>query len=127
MRFLIDECLCHDLVETAVDSGYEAHHVDFLQLKGTSDRALMPRIIEGDFTFVTNNAADFRRLFAMAELHEGLVILLPNVRRELQVELFAAVLADLLRDGDVVNQAIEADFEDGNEPVVRVDRYDLSA
>lgn len=126
MRFLIDECCCHDLVAAAIDGGYEAHHIDRLDLKGTADRDLMPRIIADSFTFVTNNAVDFRRLFATEELHAGLVILLPNVRRALQVKLFAAVLADLAADDDVVNKAIEADFTDASCAAVCVNRYDLS-
>ena len=41
-----------------------------------------------DFVFVTNNASDFRRLYAAAPLHARLVILLPMVGRDLQRELF---------------------------------------
>lgn len=39
----------------------------------------MPRIIEEDFTFVTNNARDFRKLYAKEDLHAGLVIIVPQV------------------------------------------------
>lgn len=31
-------------------------------LSGETDWALMPRIVEGNFTFVTNNARNFRKL-----------------------------------------------------------------
>ncbi len=39
----------------------------------------MPRIIGGDFTFVTNNASDFRRLYTQQPLHADLVIIVPQV------------------------------------------------
>ncbi len=119
MRFLIDECLCHELVAAAHEDGHEAYHVDWLGLKGSSDPGLMPRIIAEDHCFVTNNAADFRRLFALEPLHAGLVILLPNVRPAHQVELFAAVLADLRLDNDLVNKRIEVTFGDDGVELVR--------
>ena len=64
MRFLIDECLHTSLVVVAREHGHEASHVNWLGLRGETDWGLMPRIIEGDFTFVTNNAKDFRKLYA---------------------------------------------------------------
>jgi hypothetical protein len=33
----------------------------------------MPRILDEDFTFVTNNARDFRKLYTREELHAGLL------------------------------------------------------
>lgn len=36
-------------------------------------------IIADDLTLVTNNARDFRRLFAREPLHAGLVIIVPQV------------------------------------------------
>lgn len=125
MRFLIDENLCHDLVATANDAGHEAHHVDWLDLKGTKDPRLMPRIVAEDFTFVTNNAADFRKLFTLEALHAGLVILLPSVRRARQIELFKAVLRDIAVDGDMVNKMIEVWFADDGE-TIETERRDLA-
>ena len=48
-----------------------------------------------NFTFVTNNARDFRKLYAKEELHAGLVIIVTQVLPVRQRELFDAVLADL--------------------------------
>ena len=36
---------------------------------------------DGDFILVTNNASDFRQLYAAQPLHAGLVILIPAVNR----------------------------------------------
>jgi len=38
----------------------------------------MAPIREDEFTFVTNNARGFRKLYAKEEIHAGLVILIPN-------------------------------------------------
>ncbi|WP_244514672.1 DUF5615 family PIN-like protein [Ensifer sp. LCM 4579] len=78
MKFLIDECLHTSLVAVAQAHGHDCFHVNWLGLSGETDWDLMPRIIEGDFTFVTNNARDFRKLYAKEELHTGLVIIVPQ-------------------------------------------------
>lgn len=39
----------------------------------------MPRIVADDYTFVTNNARDFRKLYAKEALHAGLLIIVPQV------------------------------------------------
>jgi len=61
MKFLIDECLSLDLVEVAVNSGFpESSHVVWMGKAGWKDWQLKPFILEGDWTFVTRNSADFR-------------------------------------------------------------------
>lgn len=113
MRFLVDECLHTSLVVVATDRGHEAHHVNWLGLSGTADRDLMPRIIDGDYTFVTNNAADFRRLHGRADLHAGLVIFVPQVAPDMQRRLFGALLDTFAPDEQMVNEAIEILIDDG--------------
>lgn len=78
MKFLIDECLHTSLVAVAQERGHDCFHVNWLGLSGETDWDLMPRIVEEDFTFVTNNARDFRKLYAKEELHAGLVIIVPQ-------------------------------------------------
>ena len=63
MRFLIDECVHESLVGVAHAAGCEAMHVNHLGLSGKPDWALGERIVEGEFTFVTNNRVDFIGLF----------------------------------------------------------------
>jgi len=81
VNLLIDERLHASLVEVAVERGHEATQVNYRGLSGVQDWNLMAPIQEGGFTFVTNNAKDFRRLYAQEEIHAGLVILIPNVPR----------------------------------------------
>ena len=120
MKFLIDECLHTSLTEVEAERGHEGHHVVWLGLSGEADWDLMPRIVENNFTFVTNNAADFRKLYAREDVHAGLVIIVPQVRPALQRELFEAVL-DTLAGGDhPINEVFEVWIE--NDEIV-IDRY----
>ena len=73
----------------------------FRRLGGETDWDLMPRIVDGDFTFVTNNARDFRKLYAQEELQAGRVIIVAQVLPVRQREPADVVLeefaADILR------------------------------
>src|SRR4051794_15876405 len=57
----------------------------------------------GDFVLVTNNASDFRQLYAAQPLHAGLIILIPAVNRVVQQRLFKATLDELALVGEPVN------------------------
>ena len=122
MNFLIDECLHTSLVEVAVERGHEATHVNYRGLGGVQDWNLMAPIREGDFTFVTNNAKDFRRLYAREEVHAGLMILIPNVPPTEQRMLFDAALDELAAGPGLVNEALEVTVVEGE---IEITRYEL--
>ena len=122
MNFLIDECLHTSLVEVAVERGHVATHVTYRGLSGVQDWNLMAPIREGEFTFVTNNAKDFRRLYAQEDIHAGLVILIPNVPPIEQRELFEAALDDLVVAPGLINEAHEVWIVEGD---IQITRYDL--
>lgn len=124
MKFLVDECLHTSLVAVAEARGYEARHVNWLGLSGETDWNLMPRIIAEDLTFVTNNARDFRKLYAREELHAGLLIIVPQVAPDKQRQLFDALLEELGGDAILVNEVIEIALEDD---VAVITRYDIPA
>jgi predicted nuclease of predicted toxin-antitoxin system len=109
MRFLIDECLHESLLSVAHAAGFEAAHVNYLGLSGQSDWAIALRIRADEFTFVTNNRADFIRLFAKLEVHRGLIILIPNVVPALQRALFQAAI-DYSAGSDLLNTVIEVNL-----------------
>lgn len=109
MKFLIDECLHTSLVTLAHDAGHGCEHVNFLGLGGHKDWQLMTRIRGEDYTFVTNNRTDFTALYAKAELHAGLVIILPNVTPSRQRELFRAALSHIGKR-DLINAVLEVDL-----------------
>jgi hypothetical protein len=56
---------------------------------------------------VTNNAADFRSLYAREELQSGLVIVVPNLDRATQLGLFRFALSRLAEVADLVNKVLE--------------------
>jgi hypothetical protein len=104
------------------DSGHECFDVNWLGLSGETDWDLMPRIVAEDYTFVTNNARDFRKLFAKQELHAGLIIIVPQVLPRLQRELFDLALKDLADRGEMINEVMEISIE-GDEALLA--RYHL--
>jgi predicted nuclease of predicted toxin-antitoxin system len=116
LRFLIDECLHPTLADVAHGAGHEAHHVNFLGLASTKDHDLMPRILEGDFVFVTNNAADFRRLYQAQAIHAGLVIIVPQTPPTQQRALFLAAMEEIGPDNGLINEALEV-LIDGDEVI----------
>ncbi|XUY29962.1 DUF5615 family PIN-like protein (plasmid) [Agrobacterium sp. rho-8.1] len=122
MKFLVDECLHTSLVAVAQEHGHDCFHVNWLGPSGETDWDLMPRIVAEDFTFVTNNARDFRKLHAREDLHAGLVIIVPQVLPVQQRELFTLVLQELGGSPDLVNEVIEIAI-DGEEALLT--RYAL--
>lgn len=82
----------------------------------------MQEVARDDWVIVTNNAIEFRGRYSELELHPGVLFLLPNVRRVLQAELLLGALAEIERDPDLVNQALDVSFS-GETVVVR--RYKL--
>jgi predicted nuclease of predicted toxin-antitoxin system len=74
------------------ETDMRAHHVAHLGRASWKDWALRDYAIRYDFVLVTNNASDFRVLYAATDLHPGLVILVPNVVQERQVLLFREAL-----------------------------------
>ena len=122
MKFLIDECLHTSLAAVAQARGHDATHVTWLALGGETDWNLMPRIVAEDFTFVTNNARDFRKLYAKQELHAGLVIIVPQVVPARQRELFDALLEALAAEEELVNEVLEI-LEEAGAVILR--RYAL--
>ena len=123
MKFLIDECLSVGLVAVASETGQEAQHVAHVGKAGWKDWNVASYAAGGDFVLVTNNASDFRRLYAAQPLHAGLVIILPNVNRAAQQRIFRRVLAHLARLGEPINQVLEVDI-DGSD--VTFNLYDLA-
>jgi predicted nuclease of predicted toxin-antitoxin system len=124
LRFLIDECLHPTLADVAHGAGHEAHHVNFLGLASTKDHDLIPRILEGDFVFVTNNAADFRRLYQAQAIHAGLVIIVPQTPPSQQRALFLAAMEEIGPDNGLINEALEV-LIDGDEVIFN--RYEWPA
>jgi hypothetical protein len=137
MKLLIDECLSEELVKLARDRGYvESSHVRWIGKGGAKDWEIMSIILDGDWTFVTKNAVDFRGRsdapgstgqYRAASVHAGLICLNGPVGMDLdmQIELFNVALDALDVDNDLVNKALEVTLKDAEEAEIELVRYEL--
>ena len=76
MKFLVDECLPHLLVENLKLYGFpDAVHPIHVGLRGASDGELLARAFAQDRIVITANAMDVRRLLAATPLHSGAIII----------------------------------------------------
>ncbi|WP_428530734.1 DUF5615 family PIN-like protein [Rhodopila sp.] len=96
-----------DLVSVASQARHEAQHVAHVGKAGWKDWNVARHAADGDFVLVTNNAGDFRRLYGTQSLHAGLVIIIPNVNRAAQQQLFRAALDELTGLGNSLASARE--------------------
>ena len=135
MKLLIDECLSPELAQVAHRRGHgESSHVVWLNKGGWRDWSLKPFILDGDWTFVTSNAVDFRGpadrpgsrgQYADVAIHAGLICLggpAGGMTLDDQIALFEIAL-DEIGEGDLVNQVLEVVMEEDG--AVRVLRYAL--
>jgi predicted nuclease of predicted toxin-antitoxin system len=121
MKFLIDECLHTSLVQLANAEGHEAYHVAHIGMAGAKDGQIIRTIVTEDYTLVTNNAVDFRELYQAEDLHAGLIIIVPQVRPEIQRQLFSAALEEIGAD-ELINEVLEIDLDDD---LAVFDRYPM--
>lgn len=115
-RFLIDECLTSDLVAVAKSRGYDAAYVPHSGKGGWQDWNLVPFAVDNDYIIVTVNRRDFLKQHAKFDIHPGLVILIPEPRKDTrldQVRLFEKALQVLgAMNEDLTNKLMEV-LEDG--------------
>lgn len=112
VTFLIDECLHTSLVAVAHDNGHDGLHINWLGLGGNKGWDLMPRIVAEEFTFVTNSARDFRKLYGKEDVHAGLIIIVPQVVPALQRDLFELILQEIADGEELLNEVIEISIKD---------------
>ena len=129
-KILIDENLSPSLESVAHRRGFQCSHVNSLGKGGQKDWQLKPAIIEGDWTFVTNNSIDFRGPsnkpgsageYADVRLHAGLVCINApfGLNLDLQRQLFDLILDDFEENGDLTNQVLEVDLKKNGEVQLR--------
>ncbi len=87
--------------------GLHADHVVWLGKGGLQDWTLVPFALDHDYTFVTNNRRDFLRQYAQGSAHDGLIILVPMVKRGEQIRLLGLVLDKIQSMPDTVNKLVE--------------------
>jgi hypothetical protein len=128
-KILIDENLSPSLESMAHERGFQCSHVNHLGMTGHKDWELKTTILEGDWTFITNNSIDFRGpvdkpgssgKYAEVGLHAGLVCIdAPGgLSLAVQRQLFELILNDFVRNGDLINQVLEVVLDRSGEVVL---------
>ena len=97
------------LAKVARDHGYDAVHVTAIGLASTPNKLIAERAVQTGAIMVTNDARDYRRLYARFVSHPGLVILLPSVGKARQVQLFEAVIDFIASETSIIDQLVEID------------------
>jgi hypothetical protein len=68
--------------------------------------------VVNDYIFVTNNARDFIPLYQKLNIHNGLVIFVPNARKGVQARLFKIALDRLEKEDDFINKLVHVYFDE---------------
>jgi hypothetical protein len=101
-------------VDTAASFGYAAFHVAHRGWSSLPDPQVLGHVLNEDLTLVTNNWIDFKPMMERLELHPGAIVILPNVRRERQMELFGAAPASIREHDpplDMINTVLLVDAD----------------
>ena len=114
IKLLIDECLSASLVAVARERGVVADFGPYVGMAGWQDWNIIRFAFENDYVVVTNNRRDFLKGYLRQELHSGLVIIVPNVEREPQIQLFSQVLDHLAGMNDLPTNKIIEVLGDGS-------------
>lgn len=135
-KLLVDENLSPSLTELANSQGFVCSHVNHLGLTGLKDWQLKSAILEGDWTFVTNNGVDFRGpakapgnqgVYSGISLHAGLICIdAPGgLNLERQKQLFQLILSNLTEKGNLINQVLQVTLSPNG--AVELSRYEMPA
>jgi hypothetical protein len=135
-KLLIDENLSPSLTEMANSQGFVCSHVNHLGLTGLKDWQLKTAILEGDWTFITNNSVDFRGpekkpgshgIYTDISLHAGLICIdaPEGLNLERQKHLFQLILSNLQEHGDLTNQVLQVTLSPNR--AVALIRYEMPA
>jgi predicted nuclease of predicted toxin-antitoxin system len=107
-RLFIDECLSASLVALAEDAGIPADFGSYIGASGWPDRRIARFALENEYVVVTNDRRHFLKAFAQLDVHPGLVVIVPNVKRAEQGRLLLAALHGvLIPREDMVNLLVE--------------------
>ncbi len=113
-KIFVDECLSVALVAVAKNKGIIAEYGPYIGKGGWQDWNIVPFALENNYILVTNNIRHFLKEYIKVALHNGLIIIVPNVDRADQIRLFSIALEAALQLGDdVVNKIVEV-LRDGS-------------
>ncbi len=120
LAFLIDENLSPDLAKLAQARGFRALHATWARLRGKPDHRVAAFAASRDLILVTNDLADFQKIYRSRKDHPGIIFLSVSdpdlMDRKTQQAMFEAGLAQAALD-EPLNEAIYVRLEgniDGN-------------
>jgi predicted nuclease of predicted toxin-antitoxin system len=118
------------LVKFARRRGFQTVHVNEVNLRTAADKHIARYAVDNGMILVTNNVADFKRLYSRRKLHPGLIFLqCPS--QEVFTEPNQATLLGIALDNillnDIVQEAIRVDLIEDTGAGVKWDltRYPL--
>ena len=92
MKLWFDEDLSPTLVQVANELGFEATCNRDRTMLGRSDQVLR-RVVQAEgYVFVTDNASDFRPMYARDGVHPGLIVMPATVGRIRQRQLAQTII-----------------------------------
>lgn len=92
MKLWFDEDLSPTLVHVANDKGFEATCNRDRGVLGLKDPALRTLVQDEGAVFVTDNASDFRPMYARDHIHPGLIVLPGAHGRDVQQRLLSIAI-----------------------------------
>lgn len=107
-QLLIDECLSSVLVASAKERGVLAQYLPWVGMTAWKDWNIVQFALENNYVIVTKNRRDFLKEYLKLDVHNGLIIVVPDGNKEDQIRMFDAVLDILLGiEGDLINRLVE--------------------
>ena len=88
------------MVEVGKERGILVQHVAHIGMASAHDFEVTAYAVRNDMICVTNDRANYLRLYARQDVHPGLAIIMENVRGPVLVELFNQVI-EIARDGSI--------------------------
>lgn len=95
IKLFIDECLSAALAAQAKEKGFVADYGPHIGTQSWQDWSIARFALERDYTIVTNNRRDFLKEYLKVDVHCGLIVIVPQVERARQMDLFERVLDKL--------------------------------
>jgi hypothetical protein len=109
VRLWFDEDLSPSLVEVANDRGFAAACNRDRGMLGVTDAQLRTTVQGEGFVLVTDNASDFRPMFARDEVHPGLAVI-PGAFGRAEQQRLTGALIDFIVEAAATAGESPADF-----------------
>jgi predicted nuclease of predicted toxin-antitoxin system len=104
VRLWFDEDLSPTLVRVAQERGFEATCNRDRGVLGIKDPQLREAVQRENFVLVTDNASDFRPMYARDEVHPGLIVMPAGPGRDHQRELARQVIDWIVSTASATDQ-----------------------